>query len=85
MIDAFQQVVRLVIMRVAEDRIRSDPSNDVAVGVVVCRGIGVLVVERVVGDQTGELHRGGVLRLRARTATIGARPTALSDSRTLTD
>jgi hypothetical protein len=50
-------------VRIPEHRIRSDATNDIAVRFIVRGGIGALVVERIVGDQVGELHRGRVLNV----------------------
>src|SRR3954452_15793087 len=52
-----------MVMGVAEHWIRANAADNVAVCLVVGGRVRVLVVKRVVGDQIGELHRGGVLNV----------------------
>src|SRR3954470_13522889 len=52
-----------MVMGVAEHWIGANAADNVAVCLVVGGCVSVLVVKRVVGDQVGELHRGGVLNV----------------------
>ena len=56
MVDVLEDVVRLMVMRAAQDWIRADAANDVPERLVVRGGVSALVVERVVGDEVGELN-----------------------------
>jgi hypothetical protein len=63
MVDAFEQIVCLVVVGVAEHRIRTDSANNVAIGFVIGGGVRVLVIQRVVGDEIRELHRRAMLNV----------------------
>ena len=54
--------MRLVIMRVPEDGIRTNASDDVAVRGVIRRCVGALVILRIVRDQVCKQERGRVLQ-----------------------
>ncbi|MGH7466669.1 MAG: hypothetical protein ACRENP_01660 [Longimicrobiales bacterium] len=63
MVDGFQHVMGLMVMRIAQNWIRADATHNVAVRVVVRRRIRALIILRVIRDQVGEQERSRMLQI----------------------